>query len=336
MISRRAFILVGVGLLVQPLAAGAQSPGKPPKVGLLLLGTPEADTSQRAAAFRDGLRELGWTEGQNILLEYRYASANLDRAYPLDQLTPLAAELARQKVDVIVVFGTLPSLAARQATAMIPIIMAATENPVQNNLVASLGRPGGNVTGLTLDVLGQDLDAKRLELLKEALPRVSRVAVSSTQSRGIHQDRLNRMEAVAPALGINLRRVALFAPDELDRTFARLRRDRVGALRIQSDPLTDQWSSRIAELAIKHRLPTMFDLRIPVEAGGLMSYGPSLADVHRRAATYVDKILKGANPADLPIEQPAKFELVVNLKTAKALGLTIPQSVLIRADEVIQ
>ncbi len=336
MISRRAFILVAVGLLVQPLAAGAQSPGKPAKVGLLLLGTPEADTSRRAAAFRNGLRELRWTEGQNILIEYRNAPGNLDRAYPLDQLVPLAAELAQQKVDVIVAFGTLPSMAARKATAMIPIIMAAAENPVQNNLVASLGRPGGNVTGLTLDVLDQDLDAKRLELLKEALPPVSRVAVSSTQSRGYHQDRMYRMEAVAPALGINIRRVALFAPDELDRTFARLRRDRVGALRILSDPLSDQWSGRIAELAIKHRLPTMFDLRMYVEAGGLMSYGPSLADLHRRAATYVDKILKGTKPADLPVEQPTKFELAINLRTAKALGLTIPQSVLIRADEVIE
>jgi putative ABC transport system substrate-binding protein len=335
-ISRRAFIMVVAGLFLRPRAGNAQSPGKPAKVGLLLLGTPEADTSRRAAAFRDGLQALGWTEGQNILLDYRSAPGNLDRAYPLDQLIPLAVELTRQKVDVIVAFGTLPSLAARQATAIVPIIMAAAESPVQNNLIASLGRPGGNVTGLTLDVLDQDLDAKRLELLKEALPRVSRVAVSYTQARGYHQDRLHRMEAVAPALGVNLRRVALFAPDELDRTFARLRRDRVGALRILSDPLSDQWSGRIAELAFMHRLPTMFDLRMYVEAGGLMSYGPSLADVHRRAATYVDKILKGAKPADLPVEQPTKFELVINLKTAKALGLTIPQSVLIRADEVIQ
>jgi putative ABC transport system substrate-binding protein len=325
-----------LGIFGAPIAADAQSRGKPPKVGLLLLGSPEADTSRRAAAFRGGLQELGWIEGKNIFLEVQNAPGNLDRAYPLDQLIPLAAELARQKVDVIVAFGTLPSLAARQATAMIPIIMAAAESPVQNNLIASLGRPGGNVTGLTLDVLDQDLDAKRLELLKEVLPRVSSVAVSRTQFRGYHQDRLHRMEAVAPALGINIRRVALFAPDELDRTFARLRRDRVGALRILSDPLSDQWRSRIAELAIKHQLPTMFDQRIYVEAAGLMSYGPSLADVHRRAASYVDKILKGAKAADLPVEQPTKFEAVINLKTAKALGLTIPQSILVRADEVIQ
>lgn len=337
-IGARAIFVVAlaIGLLGAPLAAGAQQAGKPPRVGLLLLGTPEADASRRAAAFREGLRELKWTEGQDILLEYRYAPANLDRAYPSDQVVSLAAELVREKVDIIVAFGTLPSFAARQATTTIPIVMAAAENPVQMNLITSLGRPGGNVTGLTLDVGGQDLDAKRLELLKEALPRVSRVAVTSTQTRGHHQNRLIRMEAVAPALGINIQRVALFASDELDRTFARLRRDRVGALRIQSDPLSDQWSSQIAGLAIKHRLPTMFDLRMPVEGGGLMSYGPSLADVHRRAAIYVDKILKGAKPADLPVEQPTKFELVINLKTTKALGLTIPQSLLSRADEVIQ
>jgi putative ABC transport system substrate-binding protein len=335
-ISRRSFIMVVAGLFLRPRTSKAQSPGKPPKVGLLFLGAPEADASRRAAAFREGLQGLGWIEGQNILLEYRYASGNLYRAYPGDQLELLAAELTQQQVAAIVAFGTLASLAARQATAVIPIIMVAAENPVQKSLVASLGHPGGNVTGLTLDVRGQDLDAKRLELLKEVLPGVSRVAVCYRQSLGYHLDHLIHMEAVAPALGINIRRVALFAPDELDRTFARLRRDRVGALRILSDPLTDQWRGRIAELAIKHRLPTMFDQRIYVEAGGLMSYGPSLADIHRRAAIYVDKILKGAKPADLPVEQPTKFELIINLKAAKALGLTIPPSLLNRADEVIQ
>ncbi len=336
MISRRAFILLAAGLFIRPLAADAQSPGKPPKVGLLLHGIPEADPAQRAAALREGLRALRWIDGQNILLESRYTSGNYDRSYPLDQLVMLAAELVQQQVAAIVAFGTMPSMAARKATAMIPIVMVGVETPVQNNLVASLGHPGENVTGLTLDVLDQDLGAKRLELLREVLPAVSRVAVSYTQTRTFHQDQLIRMEAVAPALGVNIRRVALYAPEELDRTFARLRRDRVGALRIQSDPITEQWRSRIAELAIKHRLPTMFDLRTYVEAGGLMSYGPETSDLYRRAAAFVDKILKGAKPADLPVEQPTKFELVINLKTAKALGLTIPQSILIRADEVIQ
>ncbi len=337
MIWRISPVTVALALTVlgAPLAAEAQSPGKPAKVGLLFLGTSEADVARRAA-FRDGLRELGWIEGQNIVFESRVAPGNLDRKTALNELVPLVAELARQRVDVIVAFGTPPSDAAQHATPTIPIVMAAAENPVGWGLVASLARPGGNVTGVTLDVLDQDLNAKRLELLKEALPAVSRVAVSYTQSRNFHQEQLIRMEAAAPALRIELRRVGLMSVEDLDRVFAMLQRDRIGAFRIQSDPVTNQWRNRIAELAIKHHLPTMFDLRMYVEAGGLMSYGPSLAEVHRRAATYVDKILKGAKPADLPVEQPTKFELVINLKTAKALGLKIPQSLLIRADEVIQ
>ena len=340
MISRRMFMMVTGGFFIRRLAAAAQPSGKPPKVGLLLLGMPEADTTRRAAALREGLRELGWIEGQNILLEYRYASGKLYRARQLDELVPLAVELVQQKVDAIVAFGTVASLAAHQATTTIPIVMAAAQDPVGSNLVANLAQPGGNVTGVTLDVLDQDLDAKRLELLKETLPKVSRVAVSYTlgnENNPSHQRQMSRMEAVAPTLGIELRLVALgAAAEDLERTFALMRRARVGALRLQSDPVTDQWCGRIAELAIKHRLPTMFDMRLYVEAGGLMSYAPSLADIHRRAATYVHKILKGANPADLPVEQPTKFEMVINLKTAKALGLRIPRSVLDRADEVIQ
>ena len=318
-----------------PHVAEAQSPGKLPMVGLLSLGTSEADASRRVT-FQEGLRNLGWIEGQNIRFESRVAPGNLGLKYSLGELAPLAADLAQLKVDVVVAFGTVPSQAAQRATATIPIVMAAAENPVRVGLVASLARPGGNMTGVTLDVLDQDLNAKRLELLKAALPAVSRVAVSYTHTRAYHQDELILMEAAAPALGIEIRRVELLGVEDLDRIFAKLRRDRVGAVRIQSDPVTDQWCGRIAELAIKYRLPTMFDSRIYVEAGGLMSYAPSLADIHRRAASYVDKILKGAKPADLPIEQPTKFELVINLKTAKALGLTIPQALLLRADEVIQ
>jgi len=325
--------------LIWPLATNAQPSGKPPTVGLLSLGTSEADAARRVA-FREGLRELRWIEGQTILFESGVGSGNLDRKYAWDELVPLATAMAQQHVDVIVAFGTTPSQAARMATATIPIVMAGAENPVGTSLVASLARPGGNVTGVTLDVLDQDLDAKRLELLKEALPKVSRVAVSYTlgnENNPSHQRQISRMEAVAPTLGIELRLVALgAAAEDLERAFALMRRARVGALRLQSDPVTDQWCGRIAELAIKHRLPTMFDMRLYVEAGGLMSYGPSLADIHRRAATYVDKILKGAKPADLPVEQPTKFELVINLKTAKALGLTIPQSVLLQADEIIR
>ena len=321
-------------LAVSP-TADAQAPGKLPKVGLLSLGMSEADASRRVA-FREGLRNLGWIEGQNILFESRVAPGHLDRKYASEELGPLATELVQQHVDVIVAFGTAPSQAARQATATTPIVMAAAENPVGLGLVASLARPAGNVTGVTLDVFGQDLNAKRLELFKETLPGVSRVAVSYTQTRTYHGEQLIRMEALAPALGIEIRRVGLMGVEDLDRIFAKLQRDRVGAVRIQSDPVTDEWCGRIAELAIKYHLATMFDSRTYVEAGGLMSYGPSLADIHRRAATYVDKILKGAKPGDLPIEQPTTFELVINVKTAKALGLTIPQSVLIRADAVIQ
>ena len=329
--------LMALSFSVLPLSrtAGAQAPGKLAKVGLLFLGSSEANVP-RGAAFREGLRALRWIEGQNIVFESRAASGNLDRGYALSELVPLATELAQHQVDVIVAFGYPPSEAARQATATIPIVMAAVENPVGWNLVASLARPGANVTGVTLDVFGQDLNAKRLELLKAALPAVSKVAVSYTQSRNYHYEQLSRMEAAAPALGIEIRRVGLLGVEDLGRIFAQLRRDHVGAVRIQSDPVTDQWVGRIAELGLKHRLPTMCDLRAYVDAGGLMSYGPNLADLDRRAAAYVDKILKGAKPADLPVEQPTQFELVVNLKTAKALGLTIPQSVLVQADEVIR
>jgi len=325
-----AFTVVGA-----PLTADAQSPGKLPKVGLLFLGTSEVDAS-RSIPFQEGLRNLGWIEGQNIFFESRVAPGKLDSKNAVGELVPLATELVRQHVNVIVAFGTPPSRAARQATATIPIVMAGAENSVRASLVASLARPGGNVTGVTLDVLDQDLNAKRLELLKETLPRVSRVAVSITQGRDYHEDELVRMEAAAPALGMEIRRVGLLGVEDLDRIFAKLQRDRVGAVRIQSDPRTDQWAGRIAELAIKYRLPTMFDAQLYVKAGGLMSYGPSLADIHRRAAFFVDKILKGANPGDLPVEQPTKFDLIINLKTAKVLGLTIPQSLLMRTDEVIE
>ena len=326
---------LALGILPMTLAAATQPSGKPAKVGLLFLGTSEADAARRAA-FREGLRNLGWIEGENILFESRVARGNLDRRYALDELAPLVGELAQQKVDVIAAFGTLPSLSVQRATATIPTVMVGAENPVGAGLVASLARPGGNLTGVTLDVLDQDLDAKRLQLLKETLLRVSRVAVSYTQSRGHHWDQLIRMEAIAPALGIELRRVGLIGPEDLNRIFGKLQRDRVGAIRIQSDPVTDQWCGRIAELAVKHRLPTILDSRIYVEAGGLMSYGPSLADINRRTATYVDKILRGAKPGDLLVEQPTTFELIINMRTAKALGLVIPHSVLNRADELIQ
>lgn len=333
---RAAFVAAFVlAVVITSVATEAQVPAKLAKVGILNLGASEANAA-RGAALRDGLRALGWIEGQNIALESRVAPGNLDRRYALSELVSLASELVQHQVDVIVGFGFPPSDAARRATATIPIVMAGVENPVGWNLVASLARPGGNVTGVTLDVFGQDLNAKRLQLLKAALPGVSKVAVSYTQSRNYHYEQLSRMEAAAPALGIEIRRVGFLGVEDLGRIFSQLHRDHVGAIRIQSDPVTDQWVGRIAELGKEHRLPTMCDLRAYVDAGGLMSYGPSLADLDRRAATYVDKILKGAKPADLPVEQPTTFELVVNLKTAAALGLKIPQSVLLQADEVFR
>jgi putative ABC transport system substrate-binding protein len=322
------------GLAVWP-TADAEASGKLAKIGLLFLGASEAN-APRDVALRDGLRALGWIEGQNIAFVSRVAPGNLDRRNALDELVPLATELAQHRVDVIVAFGFPPSLAARTATSTIPIVMAAVENPVGWNLIASLARPGGNVTGVTLDVLDQNLNAKRLQLLKAALPTVSKVAVTYTQTRNYHYEQLSRMEAAAPALGIAIRRVGFMGVDDLERNFVMLQREHIGAVRIQSDPVTDQWVDRIAELGIKHRLPTMCDLRSYVDAGSLMSYGPNLADLDRRAAIYVDKILKGAKPADLPVEQPTKFELVLNLKTAKALGLTVSQSILVGADKVIR
>jgi len=328
-------VAISVHVLAVSPTADAQAPGKLAKVGLLFLGSSGAN-APRGAALRDGLRALRWIEGQNIVFESRIAPGTLDGRFALSELVPLATELAHHQVDVIVAFGYPPSEAARQATATVPIVMAAVENPVGWNLVASLAHPGGNVTGVTLDIFGQDLNAKRLELLKEVLPAVSKVAVSYTQSRNYHYEQLSRMEAAAPALGIEIRRIGFLGVEDLGRIFAQLQRDHIGAVRIQSDSVTDQWVGRIADLGLKHRLPTMCDLRAYVDAGGLMSYGPNLADLDRRAAAYVDKILKGAKPADLPVEQPTQFELVVNLKTAKALGLTIPQSVLVQADEVIR
>lgn len=333
--TRIFFLALALSLVAVPYLADAEGPPKRAKVGLLLLGSSEANAA-RGVTVRGGLRALGWIEGQNIAFESRAAPGNLDRRYALSELIPLATELAQRQVDVVVAFGYPPSEAARRVTATIHIVMAGVENPVGWNLVASLARPGGNVTGVTLDVLGQDLNAKRLELLKAALPAVSKVAVSYTQSRNYHSEQLSRMEAAAPALGLEIRRVGFLGVEDLGRIFAQLQRERVGAIRVQSDPVTDQWVDRIAALGIQHHLPTMCDLRAYVAAGGLMSYGPSLAALDRRAATYVDKILRGAKPADLPVEQPTKFELVVNLATAKALGLTTPQSILLRADEVIQ
>ncbi|RPH54073.1 MAG: ABC transporter substrate-binding protein [Acidobacteria bacterium] len=274
------------------------------------------------------LRDLGYVEGQNITIEFRSSEGKYER------LPDLAAELVRLKVDVIVAPANENVVVARQATRTIPIIMAGSFDPVESGLVASLARPGGNVTGLSFRA--PEIEGKRLELLKEIAPRVSRVAVlSNPTNRAIHSS-LAEVEVAARSLRVQVQILEARGPDEFQGAFAAMTRERAGALLVFPDGMFLLHRTRIADLAAKSRLPAMYGVREFVDAGGLVSYAPSLRDNLRRAATYVDKILKGAKPADLPIEQPTKFELVINLKTAKALGLTIPQSLLARADQVIE
>jgi putative ABC transport system substrate-binding protein len=331
MITRRDFIsaLAG-GLLAAPLAAEAQPPEKVPRVGYLNPGSPSDPLSQRRLeAFRQGLRDLGYVEGQNIAIESRWAEGQYDR-YPA-----LAADLVRSKVDVIVAQSGAATQAAQQATRTIPIVMSLVNDPVGSGLVASLARPGGNVTGLT--IISPDLVGKQLQLLKEVVPEVSRVALLRHPDNPASAAQLREAEAAARALGVRLQTLEARGPQEIDSAFAAMTRERAGALLIIPDAIFVNQRRQIAELAAKRRLPSIYGGTTGyAEAGGLMVYGPNPLDLKRRAATYVDKILKGAKPGDLPVEQPTKFELVINLKTAKALGLTIPQSLLLRADEVIE
>jgi putative ABC transport system substrate-binding protein len=314
-------------LHLAPLAAGAQQPKKVPRIGVLWPYSPTV-ASPFAEAFRQGLHGLGYVEGQNIALEQRWAEGRFDR------LPSLAAELVRLNVDVIVTASTPAVQAAQQATRMIPIVMTVVSDPVESDFVASLARPGGNVTGLSL--MHPELSGKRLQLLKEVVPKVSRVAVLSDPSNPITPPLLRETEAAARALGVQLQLVEARGPTEFDSGFSAMTRGRAGALVVLPNSIFQNERRRIAALAAKSRVPAIYAWREAVDAGGLMAYGANLPDIFRRAATYVDKILKGAKPADLPVEQPTRFELVINLKTAKALGLTIPQSVLIRADQVIQ
>jgi putative ABC transport system substrate-binding protein len=323
---RRTFLAaLGSGLLAAPLGAGAQPAGRVPRIGWLAVGpNPALDE-----AFRQGLRELGYVEGKNIVLEYRLAET-------FDRLPSLAAELVRLKVDVIfAAAGAQAAFAAKNATTTIPIVMVPVADPVGFGLADTLARPGGNITGPSAGT-GPELQGKRLELLKETFPRVSRVAVLWNPDNPGSVVNKRAAEAPAQSLGIKLHSVEVRKSVDLEQAFSAMRRERVEALVTINSPLLVSHLNRIVDLAAKSRLPTMHMESRWVEGGGLMSYGPSYPDLYRRAAIYVDKILKGANPAELPIEQPTKFELVVNLRTARALGLTIPQAVLIRADEVIQ
>jgi putative ABC transport system substrate-binding protein len=324
MIGRREFIaLLGGAAAARPIAARAQQAGKLYKIGFFSAGEP---IPHLRAAFVDALRTLGWTEGKNIIYEYRYGENRLDR------LSELAAELVHLNVDVIVTAGTLAPLAAKRATGTIPIVMTSAGDPLGSGLVASLARPGGNVTGLSL--MAPDLGGKRLELLKEILPALSRVAVLWNAANPYSALVFKETGQAAQALKIQVHSLEVRNPSDLDGTLEAA--TRTSALIAVEDPLTVNNRQRIAEFAAKNQLPTIYGLREFVEVGGLIAYGTHIADLLRRSAGYVDKIFKGAKPADLPVQQPTKFELIINLKTARALGLEIPPTVLARADEVIE
>jgi putative tryptophan/tyrosine transport system substrate-binding protein len=318
-------VTLSLSLFAAPLAAVAQPPTHVHRIGVLLDTTPGRDL---VGAFLEGMRALGYVEGQHLVLEYRGAEGQYER------LPALAAELVRLQVDVIVTYGTPPSVAAKHATTTIPIVMMSVGDPVGSGLVASLARPGGNVTGVTS--LSPDLVGKQLEFPKDVLPTISRVALLWNPANPANALNVREAEVAAQALGVQLHRVEAGGPEAFDRAFAAMASAHAGALLVIGDRVFRQHSSRLAELATMSHLPTMHTIRAYVEAGGLMSYGPNSLDLNRRAAYYVDRILKGTKPADLPVEQPSKFELVINLKTAKALGLTIPPSMLFQADEVIQ
>ncbi len=327
MISRRAFLgTMAGGLLAAPLAAeGQQQVGKLSRIGVLMnLYSPDAHPPQ---ALRQRLRDLGYVEGQNLVIDWRYQLGGTDR------LAALAAELVRLKPDVIVADVTVAIRAAMQATSTIPIVMASSADAVGGGLVTSLGRPGGNVTGVT--TMLAEMSAKRLQLLKEVAPNVSRVAVLWDPAIPWHRALLKEVEAAAPALRLQPVVIAVRNRDDLGDAFSEMTKGRVDAVFV-SHTMTPRARGQMIDLAAKRRMPTMFMDRDYVAAGGLMSYGSDFSEEFRHAAEYVEKILKGAKPADLPVEQPTKFELIINLKTAKALGLTIPQSLLSRADEVIQ
>ena len=324
-IGRRQFItLVGGAAAALPLAARAQEAGSKHTVGILSAsGTPTLNT-----VFIAALSELGWVEGKNVVFEHRYADNRLER------LPGLAADLVRLKVDVIAAAGTLAPLAAKQASSTIPIVMTAAGDPLGSGLVASLARPDGNVTGMSL--MAPDLGGKRLELLKEVLPRLARVAVLWNAANPYSVLVFNQTQAAGRTLGIEVRSVEVRGPDDFDSAFEAARGLHPDALITVEDPLTASYRTPIAEFTARQQLPSLHGIREFVAAGGLMSYGANLADLFRRAAYYVDKILRGARPADLPVQQPTKFELIINLKTAKAFGLQVPSSLLARADEVIE
>jgi putative ABC transport system substrate-binding protein len=327
-IDRRAFLAGAAALLAAPLAAEAQQAGKVYRVGILTNKASDPAEARLWQAFRSGLRERGWIEGQNILIEFRAAEGNTAR------LPELAADLVRLKVDLIVARASIWVQPAKEATSSIPIVFLTHADPVGTGHVASLARPGGNITGLA--VLMTDLAPKGLELLVSAVPMAKRIAVLWNPDTPSHIPALKAVEEAGRMLRVQLQPVAVRTAAELEGAFAAMARARAQAVLVLGNGLFLAERQRVAELAIKHRLPTMSNLKDVVEAGGLVSYSPNWDDLYRRGAIYVDKILKGAKPADLPVEQATKFELVINLKTAKQIGVTIPPNVLARADKVIK
>jgi putative tryptophan/tyrosine transport system substrate-binding protein len=323
---RRAFITLLGSAVAWPLAARAQQPGKLPTIGFLVSGTPSSH-GQWVAAFVRRLHELGWIEGRTVAIEYRWAEGRTERA------AEIATEFVGRKVDVIVTSATAPVVAAKQATSVIPIVFAAAGDPVASGLVASLARPGGNITGLSIQQT--DVAAKRLELLREVVPGLSRLAILANLGSPAAVLEMREVQATARTLGLEVITLEIQRGENIASAFKALK-GRADALYVAIDPLVNTHRIRINTLALATRLPTMHGSREGVEAAGLMSYGPNLPDLFRRAAEFVDKILRGAKPADIPVEQPRKFDFVINLTTANALGLEVPPTLLARADEVIE
>jgi putative tryptophan/tyrosine transport system substrate-binding protein len=319
-------LAIGAVLSILSFPAGAQQPGTIPRIGFLGAASTSGYAPQ-LEAFRRGLRDLGYVEGKNIILEYRWAEGRYDR------LPALVAELVRLKPDLLLTHGTAGTRAAKQATATIPIVMAVSGDAVATGLVASLAHPGGNITGSSF--FNPELAAKRLELLKEVVPALTRVAVLMNPGNPVNEVSLQAMERTAQSLGLHLQQVNVGGPEEFDTVFSTIVKGRAGALSVFDDAMLIAQARRVTDLAVRTRLPTIGFGEL-AEAGGLMSYRVNFPDLWRRAATYVDKILKGAKPADLPVEQPTKFEFIINLKTAKQIGLTVPPNVLARADKVIR
>jgi putative ABC transport system substrate-binding protein len=328
-VDRRDFItIVGGSILAAPLIGEAQQSGKVPRVGFLSAPSRSSGSPLRDS-FRQGLRELGWVEGKDVIIDYRWADNRAER------LSELAAEQVRLKVDLIFAASTAVAVAAKSATSTIPIVAPTMSNPVELGLIASVARPGGNVTGLSYSV-SLEIFSKQLELLKETVPKIRRVVILSNPANPSHVGAIRSLQAAAQSLGLQLQLLEARDPKEIDSAFAAMAKERAGALLVVSDPTLEAHRTRLAERAAKSRLPAMYGLRSHPEVGGLMSYGVDIRDNFRRAATYVDKILRGATPGDLPVEQPTKFEFILNRTTAKALGLTIPRMVLLQANEVIE